>query len=1697
MIFLRPRLRKPARAGVLLVLRLLLVCAPFAAGAQTITNLTYHFADYTQQPVNVSSVMLTALGPADDYNGALLTLRPIIHTRATRSSITNGFDTFTNVISGYWYSIAFSDAYGVTTRTNFFPYNTNGYSSLNGVDWIAFPVGGQPGQRGVRAAFLYPTNLTTTISNTLTYLLPSFGSNFNGGTFDYNALTNTPNLTIYQTTNQVLTNNVFRTDIAARVAQTDFNGATNGLNGNALARELAGAVSATNYANQVTNGLNFATHPEVGVSSNGVFGQLVATNNALLTLIAAGGSPNPTNNLQTAVTGQIAAATNALNFATHPEVGTASNGVLGQVIATNTLIRSDLTAQIVSTHTDATNRTETTNVITLGLINLRVLQTDFNGATNGLNGNALAREQVVAVSGTNYTTGATNDLATSMSMALSLRASGLTNLIAANTNIAEFAHFAYKPLNGGNLPKFYYMIDSFGNFSGQNLSPAGSLQQTNIQTDWYGFTNGNVAFPINGSAIPDLISGTNVVALAASALAQAKAVSATNYANQVTNGLNFATHPEVGVSSNGVFGQLVATNNALLTLIAAGGSTNPTNNLQTAVTGQISAATNAVSVAANNALTNLVGVTSNALMLRIDTTNLVNLSFSNAIPNLNGIGTNPVLLTAKFIGVTNVSVYGFINGNGNLVLEAGSNILMTLGNLSVVGGNGNTASSLYSFIGGGQTNTSSGQWSTIAGGQNNSSGSQWTFIGGGQGNSINSSSIYGTIAGGLFNSISFSPYAFIGSGRSNSIFSENFEFIGAGQNNHIGLQNHSAVIDGGENNLIELQSHKSTIAGGFGNIIYDVSPHSFIGAGSFNTISNNAQDSAILGNNNLVGINANNSLAIGSQNQTLAQHSISFGTFSFTAYSNTFIWGGGFYSGITNNTGTNDEFAVFPKNGMVVNTNNSGTNALRVGGWVDAIGYSIRNQSIMDILSQSNTASATSIVNATNNLQTAVTAQISAATNAAVSGLENSMQLTNLFVGAIRVMTVTNTVISSRGAGSTDMNRSFFGGPILFTNVDGGSYSNNGSAFIARGIDSTLLYSINGPLPSTNGSLIGGSFPIPSVQFGFNQHLNGDRLEGSLFETSTNLQALFNDVGIAQLNATNVIAATVASAKTNSSATNIFGAALTEVTNIANSLNAAVNSTIINQVLNAKTNAGVKVTGNLGLTYTNGITMNGVVFVSYDITNDNLFLGQAAGGIFNYQNGMGSPPTGGGIQPFFPSSVSGQDNLGIGFGAGQDIGIGRENYFIGIQAAWQVHVGSFNVVYGSTSMGNGNESSSNNVVYGDESGAFSDAQGTILIGGFGQQNDTGSYTNIVIGNAAANNWNANEYFNIIIGDNQGIGGEHNTIHFGTDGEQTNTFISGQIHGNGSGLTNLNPNAVFSSGVVTLLGSNVVVNLSNASPATLSLSLSTNANGSIWASLSNSAPSINQTNTLGTAAFQPISAFATSSSLSAVTNNGNIVFTNSPFDMKYLVGLTLSGRSALATNSIYFGDTGMTNEVFAGNARNSYSYGLDGVLRFFNTFLAQTIQTSGNYNNQGGTINFGTSGSTALAQANGGHTYTFTAVGGASLVSSNANFATEFSPTNTAPMVVTQISSTTTITNTAGRGMWFFSLVFTDAVTGQPSATIRRPGLWTNTVSPAFTSVAGVATNFYCLPVNPNTTNSITDTSGTGASTAVIDSHLEQ
>lgn len=103
-------------------------------------------------------------------------------------------------------------------------------------------------------------------------------------------------------------------------------------------------------------------------------------------------------------------------------------------------------------------------------------------------------------------------------------------------------------------------------------------------------------------------------------------------------------------------------------------------------------------------------------------------------------------------------------------------------------------------------------------------------------------------------------------------------------------------------------------------------------------------------------------------------------------------------------------------------------------------------------------------------------------------------------------------------------------------------------------------------------------------------------------------------------------------------------------------------------------------------------------------------------------------------------------------------------------------------------------------------------------------------------------------------------------------------------------------------------------------------------------------------------------------------------------------------------------------------------------------------------------------------------------------------------TNISVINISQISTTTTITNGIGQGIWCLSLSLVDNLTGNPVFVIRRPGVYTNTIAPLaalLSAGTSTTTNYYSFRVEPNTTNSITDVSGTGASVSVIDSHIEQ
>ena len=103
----------------------LLFLLPLLSFASTV-DVVYQFSDYTTHPLNVRRVQITPLGPSADYSGAFLSRRPIVYNASTFYTLTNGYFTATNLITGYAYQVAFSDGYGEPMVTNYFGTNLSG-----------------------------------------------------------------------------------------------------------------------------------------------------------------------------------------------------------------------------------------------------------------------------------------------------------------------------------------------------------------------------------------------------------------------------------------------------------------------------------------------------------------------------------------------------------------------------------------------------------------------------------------------------------------------------------------------------------------------------------------------------------------------------------------------------------------------------------------------------------------------------------------------------------------------------------------------------------------------------------------------------------------------------------------------------------------------------------------------------------------------------------------------------------------------------------------------------------------------------------------------------------------------------------------------------------------------------------------------------------------------------------------------------------------------------------------------------------------------------------------------------------------------------------------------------------------------------------------------------------------------------------
>ena len=108
-------------------------------------NVTYTFTDFLTAPVSVQRAVLTPLTPFADYNGALLVPRPAVQVTGT-----NGSCTFSNVVTGYTYTIELDTPYLTKVWTNGFPSTLSG--NVSGRDYLGVWVD------KTSFAFFYQTN---------------------------------------------------------------------------------------------------------------------------------------------------------------------------------------------------------------------------------------------------------------------------------------------------------------------------------------------------------------------------------------------------------------------------------------------------------------------------------------------------------------------------------------------------------------------------------------------------------------------------------------------------------------------------------------------------------------------------------------------------------------------------------------------------------------------------------------------------------------------------------------------------------------------------------------------------------------------------------------------------------------------------------------------------------------------------------------------------------------------------------------------------------------------------------------------------------------------------------------------------------------------------------------------------------------------------------------------------------------------------------------------------------------------------------------------------------------------------------------------------------------------------------------------------------------------------------------------------
>jgi hypothetical protein len=162
-------------------------------------------------------------------------------------------------------------------------------------------------------------------------------------------------------------------------------------------------------------------------------------------------------------------------------------------------------------------------------------------------------------------------------------------------------------------------------------------------------------------------------------------------------------------------------------------------------------------------------------------------------------------------------------------------------------------------------------------------------------------------------------------------------------------------------------------------------------------------------------------------------------------------------------------------------------------------------------------------------------------------------------------------------------------------------------------------------------------------------------------------------------------------------------------------------------------------------------------------------------------------------------NTSGTDNTAVGYGA-LNQSTGNNNTAAGSSALSSNTTGNSNMAIGGFALANNTSGPANtaggyNALNQNTTGTNNTAFGISAL-----VNLTSGSTNTALGSNAGQNLTTGN--NNIYVDNPGVATESNVIRIGTVGLQTDTFLTGVIHGNGSGLTNL-PATQLSGGVAVV------------------------------------------------------------------------------------------------------------------------------------------------------------------------------------------------------------------------------------------------------------------------------------------------------